>query len=39
MYYMYAFGVVDCVSLSVLNKIRPDAVTVHFTLVTVPFCH
>ena len=31
---MYAFGVVDCVSLSVFNKIWPDAVTANFTLVT-----
>jgi len=39
LFYMYAFGMVDCVILSVFNKIRPDAVTVHFTLVTVHFFH
>jgi len=37
--YIYAFVVVDCVRMSIFNKMRHNVVTVHFTLVTVPFFH
>ena len=39
LFYMYAFVVVDCVSLSIFNKIRPGELAVHFMWVTVPFFH